>query len=249
MRTATVVLALLALLLGTLAGAQNDDRARQLLEGMVHADPWAGQTPETLEVVMVMTTFGAFAAEARTRTVIDYVGHRALIESELGGGMRSTIRLVDGRVTAVFAGEEVAMPPAMAALFDGMFDVPAAGFEVDDADVRYDGMRAYGDVVAGEQITLFGGLPALVPGIDAIAPELGGEIEVALLFDDAARVIAMVTSTADGPLLTVFDDPEAFLSGFASSHAYQLGPDGPELTMRILYESVRINEPIADGTF
>jgi len=240
-------MALLALLLGTIASAQSDERALQLLEGMQRADPFAGLTLEMLETVMVMVSHGAAESEIRMRTVIDYVGRRALIESDLGGGMRTSIRVVDGRVTMIVAGDEVALPPAMAALYDAIFDAASTAFDLADTEARYDGMRAYGNLVEGEQVTVRG---AALLGFDALAPELGGEIEVAYLFDDAGRVLASVGTTAEGPMLMLLDDPEDPGSlAWASWRGYLLTHDGPELTMSVRYELVRVNEPIADGTF
>ncbi|MFO8150479.1 MAG: hypothetical protein R6T93_09290 [Trueperaceae bacterium] len=247
--TVIVASAVVALLLTTFVSAQADDRALHLLEGMQRADPWAGETIETIEMVMVMVSHGAPAFESRTRTVVDYVGRRALIVSDLGDGTVTVVRVVDGQVSMSVAGEEIALPPGMAALYDAVFDAPATDLDPAASDARYDGMRAYGDLVEGEQVTVRGA--ALLPaGFDASITAFGPETEAALLFDAEGRLIATVVETVEGKLLGLVDDPdETATLGWSSWTGYWLRPDGPELAMTVRYETVRVNEPIADGTF
>lgn len=245
---ARLAAALLALLLAAFAGAQADERALHLLEGMQRADPWAGETIETVEMVVVMVSHGAPAFESRTRTVVDYVGRRALIVSDLGDGTVTVLRVVDGQVSMSVAGEEIALPPGMAALYDAVFDAPATDLDPAASGARYDGMRAYGDLVEGEQVTVRGA--ALLPAGFEAAGAFGEESEAALLFDAAGRLIATVVETVEGKLLGLVDDPdETATLGWSSWTGYWLRPDGPELAMSVRYDLLRVNQPIADGTF
>ena len=65
---------------GSEVGAEADERALQLLEGMQPTEPWASlavDTVETAEMIVVMVSHEMDDVETRTRSVFDYVGRRA----------------------------------------------------------------------------------------------------------------------------------------------------------------------------
>jgi hypothetical protein len=238
LRTAMLV-SLLALVAPLLASAQVDDRARVLLEGL---QPPAGETIDTLDQVMVMTLFvGGDEQTVRTRTVIDYPGERASIDTEIAPGMSATIVIQDGRGSMVMGGMRLPLPPAMGDAFDGIFDRDVDDMLGEGATASYDGVMSYGGLVEGQQVTVGGS--TVVAGVEAAD-------ETRMLFDAEGRLVAVVVDTGEGEMLTVFDEP---FKGNAvvgrSATMYLLRADGPERFATMAFEEVRINEPIAEGTF
>ena len=247
-RAGLAVATLLALLLAPLAAAQPDERALHLLQGLHGADPWAGETIETLEMVMVMVYVERGDVEARTRIVVDYVGRRALIEADLGDGLSTTTRVADGSVSMTVGDEEIPLPPGMAALFDTLFEPPASTFDPLDLDASYDGVRAYGGLVEGEQLTIRG--ESLLPGFGDVVPGTEGITDAAYVFDGEGRLLALVYELAGETMLTMYDEPlTPGVAAWPASTTYRLGPDGAERIMRMHFELVRVNEPIPEGTF
>lgn len=234
---ALVVLGLLISL--GFAFAQVDDRARELLEGL---QPPAGEVVDTVDQVMRMTIYqGGTEQEVRTRTIIDFVGERAAIETEMAPGMVATLVLVDGEVRMMMGGMALPMPAAMSDAFVGIFERNPDDLFAEGATASYDGMQAYGDLVEGEQVTLTG--PGLVAGVEQSDASR-------YLFDDQGRLLAVVVETGDGSMVTVFD--EAFMGSPAvgrSATMYLLGAEGEERFATMTFEQVRINEPIEEGTF
>jgi hypothetical protein len=224
-----------------LASAQVDDRARALLEGL---QPPAGETIETLDQVMTMTIYQGDdePTEVRTRTVVDYAGERAAIETEVGPGMVATMVLADGQARMVMNGMSLPLPAAMSGSFEGIFDRAPEDLLAEGATATYDGVQAYGDLLEGEQVTVTGA--SLVAGVD------GSDVS-RYVFDDEGRLAGMVVDTDEGTLVTVFDEP---FSGSPvvgrSATMYRLdGAGGAERFATMTFEDVRINEPIEDGTF
>lgn len=222
-----------------LAAAQVDDRARALLEGFQTP---TGEVVDTLDQVMVMTIFvGGDEQVVRTRTIIDYVGERAAIDTEVAPGMSARVIIVGGQARMEMAGMQLPMPPMMADAFDGIFERDTSGILEDGAVATYDGVQAYGGLVEGEQVTITG--PTPIAGIE-------GADETRMLFDPQGRLLAVVVETGEGLMLTVFDEP---FQGNAvvgrSATMYLLQPGGPERFATMTFEAIRINEPIEDGTF
>jgi hypothetical protein len=222
-----------------LAAAQVDDRARALLEGFQAP---AGEVVDTLDQVMIMTIFaGGEDQVVRTRTIIDYVGERAAIDTEIAPGMAARVIIRDGQARMEMAGMQLPMPAMMADAFDGIFERGTSGVLPEGATATYDGVQAYGGLVEGEQVTITGG--TAIAGIEDAD-------ETRMLFDPQGRLLAVVVETGEGLMLTVFDEP---FQGNAvvgrSATMYLLQPGGPERFATMVFEAVRINEPIEDGTF
>jgi hypothetical protein len=232
-------IALLLLLLAQAASAQIDDRARELLEGL---RPPAGEVVDTLDQVMNMTVYQGGAEQAvRTRTVIDFVGERAAIETEMAPGMVATMVMQDGAVSMVIGGMALPLPAEMAGSFDGIFDRSPEDLFAEGATATYDGMQSYGDLVKGEQVTFTG--PSLVAGVD------DGDAS-RYLFDEAGRLLAVVVETDEGTLITVFDEPFAGSAVVGrDATMYMLGANGAERFATMSFESVRINEPVDETLF
>jgi hypothetical protein len=239
-RHLTLTVLTLVLVGWQVAAAQVDDRARALLEGL---QPPAGETIDTLDQVMHMTVFaGGGEQEVRTRTIVDYVGERAAIETEVGPDMVATMVFSDGQARMVVGGMSLPLPPTMSDAFDGIFDRAPEDLLADGATATYDGVQAYGDLVEGEQVTVTGG--SLVAGVD------GSDVS-RYVFDDEGRLLAVVVDSDEGTLVTVFDEP---FTGSAvvgrSATMYRLDDAGGSERFAIMtFEDVRINEPIEDGTF
>jgi hypothetical protein len=234
----SVLITLCIALLVSVAAAQIDDRARELLEGI---QPAQGETVDTLQQVMVMTLHQQGDMEVRTRTVIDYVNERAAIETEISPGMVATIIVADGQVRMAMGGMSLPLPAAIGDEFADMFDAdpndPLAGIE----SATYDGVQSYGDLAEGEQVTVRGAVA--VAGVD--------DSEVArYLFDGQGRLVAVVVDTSDGVILSVFDEPVTGSTAVGSNATMYLETAGGyERFATMRFEQVLVNEPIPDGTF
>lgn len=251
MRSHLIVLALaalLALLLAPRATAQPDARALKLLQGLAAHDPLAGETIETLEMVMIMVLEDRGGVVTRTRNVVDVAGRRALMETDLGDGQRTTVRVADGSVRMHVGDEEIPLPQGMAAAFDSFFEPPTAAFDPLDLDATYDGVRAYAGLVEGEQVTVRN--HSLLLGMDDVVPESERITDAAYLFDAEGRLLAIVYEAAGETMLMLIDEPlTPGVAAWPATTTYRLGPDGPERVMRMRFELVRVNEPIPEGTF
>jgi|SRR6056297_169935 len=220
------------------AAAQIDDRARELLAGL---QPTTVETIETLDQTTVMTLDAQGGTEVRSRTVIDYAGRRARIDTEVAPGMSATIVVADGQMQMVVNGMTVPLPPEMGEQFGDVFagdpNDPLAGVE----SASFDGAVAYADVVSGDQVTVRG--DARVAGLDQ------GEA-TRFVFDEAGGLLAVVTESSEGTMAMVFDEP---LTGSPavgrSAVLYRLQGSDAERFATIRYEDVRINEPLADDLF
>ncbi|MBA2666547.1 MAG: hypothetical protein H0U69_05880 [Trueperaceae bacterium] len=233
------LLVLVALAALPFAFAQVDERARTLLEGL---QPASDMVVDTLDQVMVMT-IDAMGEEGtvRTRTIIDYVGERAAIDTELAPGMSARIIIMDGQARMSMSGMMMPLPAVMAETFDGIFDRDTSDMLADGATATYDGVRSYGGLVEGQQVTVSGSTP--FAGVEASE-------ESRLLFDGDGNLLAIVVDSSEGEMLMVFDEP---FRGNAvvgrSATMYWLRSDGPERFATMAFEDVRINEPIPEGTF
>jgi len=233
-----VAVAVLVAALASSAAAQIDERARVLLEGL---RPPAGEVIETLDQTMVMTLELEGGMEVRTRSIIDYVNERALIDTEIMPGMSMTIVVLDGQMQMRMGGMSLPLPPDLGADYADMFagdpNDPLEGAE----RASYDGIVSYAGLVSGQQVTVVGS--AQVAGLDAAD-------EARYLFDDQGRLLAVVAESDEGVLLFVFDEP---VTGSAvvghSATMYMLQGDEAERFATMRFEEVRINEPIDEGLF
>lgn len=244
--TKIALLRLTASLLLALAGsalAQIDARSQALLDGLTRAQQ--GDAVQTLDQTMVMTIYsGGSESVTSTRTVIDYANRRAVIFTDIGGGMMSRIVHVDGVTIMHMEGMPMAMPalPGMDDMFDTLFDPAQTLSDDPNATAVYDGQVSYGDIVSGQQVTY-----------TATYPQLGTNTEVVtrFIFDDSDEYIAQVMEGTDGSVtIMVFDPPTSDNPYVARGSAMYDFKDGVgTLTARTQYENVAVNEPLDEALF
>ena len=232
-----VVLSAVALS-GSLAFGQIDPQARALLEGL---QPTEVASIETLDQTTVMTIEVDGGSEVRSRTIIDYVGRRARIETEMAPGMGVVLVLVDGELQMIVAGMRVPVPPALGEQFGDLLDGdpndPFEGIE----RATFDGPVSYGGLVSGDQVTVVG--TAQVAGVE------GGD-ESRFVFAPDGGLVAVVSESSEGTVLMVFDDPVTGSTAVGRSGAlYRLDGDAAERFATLRFEDVRINEPVSDDLF
>ena len=237
-RSILALLASVVLAASSLGFAQIDDRARALLEGL---RPTEVEAIETLDQTTVTVVEAQGGTEVRSRTVLDYVNERARIDTEMAPGMTATVIISDGRLAMDVGGMRVPLPPALGEQFADVFasdpNDPFEGIE----SATYDGPVEYGGLVSGEQVTVVGA--AEVAGVD------GGE-ETRFVFAGDGGLLAVVSESAEGTILMVFDEPVTGSPAVGRSAAlYQLQGGAAERIATIRYEDVRINEPLSDDLF
>lgn len=234
-------LALIAALVAafvSFATAQVDERSRALLEGL---RPPAGEVIETLDQTMVMTLELEGGMEVRTRTVIDYVTERALIEAEVMPGMSVTIVVVDGQMSMRMGGMSLPMPPGMGEEFADVFAGDPNDPLAEVTSATFDGPVSYGNVVSGDQVS--------VRGMTQVAGADSAE-DARFVFDAQGRLLAVVSESDEGVFLAVFDEPVTGSPAVGSSATmYLLSGDEVERFATMRFESIRINEPIDESLF
>lgn len=231
----------LALLIGASgASAQIDDRARELLEGLhwgEHGDI------RSLDQTMIMTVqTGGTEQTLRTRSRVDYEQRRAAIDTEVAPGVAVRFVIANGQTRMLMGGMAMPIPPGMDDSFSGMFerdpDLLAEG-----VSASYDGFQAYGDLLAGHQVTVRNA--AGLPGAE-------GSQEQRLVFDDDGRLLGFVAEVPEaGLMVAVLDDPQ-LANPFVGSdmRTYLLQGDGTAPPfMRMRFEEARVNEPIDPAAF
>lgn len=221
------------------ASAQVDDRARALLEGLV---PPSGETVDTLQQTMVMTLHQQGDTQVRTRSIIDYAGRRAAIETEVAPGMVATVVIADGQIRMLMGGMALPLPGALAESFDDVFDRDPGDALPEGSTATFDGPIAYGDLLEGDQVTVRGA--SLVAGVEDAE-------ESRYVFDGGGRLLGVALETDEGLIVMVFDEPFTG-SGVVGRNAtmYLLDAAGTaELFATMAFEDVRVNEPIPEGTF
>lgn len=240
-RTVSVLTIALLLLAGA-ASAQVDDRARQLLEGL-NPD---GMTLDltSLDQTMTMTIYqDGGDLVTKTRIVVDYVGERAAMVSEVMG-MATTMVYKDGSTVLKMNGMAIPVPAGMDSAFDGVFDQTATANLLDDPDAvaTYDGQVSYGDVLSGQQVTYTGNFGIPGSGLDATT--------VRFVFDDSGRLLGQVVE-ADGMVIAyVFvGEPKVDGAMYYDAEMYELvgGTATPFASMR--YDAISVNQPIDESLF
>jgi hypothetical protein len=225
--------------LASLASAQIDDRARALLEGL---QPTEAEAIETLDQTTVVTVEAQGATEVRSRTLVDYVGKRARVDTEVAPGMSATILIVDGTLTMDVGGMRLPLPPELGEQFGDVFDSdpndPLAGIE----SATFDGPVSFADLVAGDQVTVVGATE--VAGLD-------GAAETRYVFADDGGLLAVATEGDGGAtVLMVFDQPLIGSPAVGrSATMYEVRDGQAQRVATIRYEDVRINEPIPEDAF
>jgi hypothetical protein len=232
---------LLALLLAAgLATAQIDDRARELLEGLQTGDQ---ADIRTLDQTMIATIYAHGTEQTvRTRTQVDYERRRAAIETEPAPGMSIRIVIVDGQTRVFMGGMTMPIPPGVDDAYGSIFEREPDLF-AEGVSATYDGFQAYGDLLAGHQVTVRNA--AVLPGVE-------GAQEQRLIFDDDGRLVGFVAEVAEvGVMVGVFDEPlqgNPFVGRDATMHL--LLHDGTtQPFMRMRFEDARVNEPIDPAAF
>ena len=236
--------ALLLALLTSFATAQIDDRSRELLEGLSAAAENFELT--TLDQTMVMTIppqDGQAEIVTRTRMAVDFENERAAFVTELAEGMATRMVHQNGQTVMHMAGMPMAMPvPApMATAFDSVFEPPTMNLlDQEGASATYDGVVAYGDVLEGHQVTFTGNFdPA----------GMSESSESKLIFDDAGNLIGMASDVSGDVVVMVYDDPFDPAQPLATRNMtmYELSGDDARLYATMVYEDVRVNEPLDEA--
>lgn len=243
-RISSVLLLALLALAGT-AFAQIDDRARELLEGLV--DEAAVTEVRTMEQVMTMH-LSAEDISTTTRTVIDFDNERAAIFTETMG-MEVVMLFVDGNMSMKMQGMTMPAMPGMEGTFDGMFDDVTYDSLLDYPDVSatYDGVVSYADVLSGHQVTYSGG-EVQAAGVGAEFDDSG---TVRFIFDDAGKLIGnVVTMDAATDLVSVLiGEPQLAGLPVFDTELYQVTGGSATLFATMNYEAISINEPIDETLF
>lgn len=222
--------------------AQIDPQARALLEGL---RPVEVDTIETLDQTTVTTVEAEGGTEFRSRTVIDYPGQRARIETEMAPGMSVVLVLTDGLLQMIVGGMRVPVPGELGEQFGGLLEGdpndPLAGIE----RATFDGPVAYGGLVEGDQVTIVGATQ--VAGVEDAE-------ETRYVFASDGGLLAVASpdgeSGGEGTILMVFDD--AFTGSTAvgrSGTLYRIVGEQVERVATTRFEDVRINEPVSDDLF
>ena len=225
--------------------AQIDAQSQALLDGLRDRLPAEQQELQTVDQTMVITsTIGGTDTVATNRTVIDFVNRRAVIFTDIGGGMVVRMVHVDGVTTMHMPGMPMALPVPgeMAGAFDSIFDAPQAYTDDPNARAVYDGDVSYGDVVSGRQVTY-----TTTHDVDGTASESTSR----LIFDAAGEYIASVIDGTDGADIIIVFGPasegQAYM--YRDSTMYEFKDGVGTVTATTKYESVAINEPLDEALF
>lgn len=236
----SLLLALVFVTLGGSALAQIDAQSQALLDGL--APPVELQTVDRTMVMTMYTDDGELVTS--TRSVIDYVNRRAVIFTDLGGGMVARMVHVDGTTTMRMEGMPMAMPvpPGMGDTFDTIFDQTATLSDDPNATAVYDGQVSYGDIVSGQQVTYTATYDLMGTPTETVSR---------FIFDSAGEYIATVTDGVDGGLsIMVYDEPAAdtvdVVRGFT---IYQFKDGVGTLFSRTSFENVSVNQPLDEALF
>jgi outer membrane lipoprotein-sorting protein len=232
-------------LLFTLAGsalAQIDAQSQALLDNLATQQ---GTDIETIDQTMVMTIYNAGdEIVSSTRTVIDYVNRRAVIFTDIGGGMLARMVHVDGETTMHMEGMPMAMPlpPGMDGAFATIFDPAGALSDDPNAKAVYDGQVSYGDILSGQQVTYTATYDVAGTPTETVSR---------FIFDADGQYIGTVVDGSDGSVtIMVFDPPTDgnFLAARGTT-MYDFKDGVATMTTRTTYENVSINEPLDEALF
>lgn len=209
-----------------------------MLEGLRPADV---EAIETLDQTIVTTVEAEGGTEVRSRTVIDYVGERARIETEVAPGMAAVLVLVDGQLDMIVGGMRVPVPATLGEQFGDVLagdpNDPLAEIE----SATFDGPVSYGELVSGDQVTVVG--TTQVAGVDE------GD-QTRYVFAPDGGLLAVVSEDDEATILMVFDEPFTGSTAVGRSGAlYRLQGEQVERIATMRFEDVRINEPVSDDLF
>lgn len=247
--------------------AQVDPRARVLLDGF--GESFAAQAqaqPETLETTDMTTCYtfyegGEAQSEMCVRQVMDFVNRRMYNETRSQfGDEPETFKLIykDGRATVKDSFSEIEgleLPKAQLAEMEGMFEQMfdriaggAAALPDDYERATYDGRVRYGNVLAGEKVTVTTALPVALPG-QSQSPS--GKLDVSYVFDRGLSVGAVFRDPQRGTILQVYTNPEDPVPyrRFVNSTTYTLKGKTPTLTGKIKVTRYRLNPKLNDALF
>lgn len=247
------------------ASAQVDPRARALLDGL--DESFAVQTqPETLEAtdITFCTTIyedGKAQPKMCIRQVMDFVNRRMYNETRSKFEDESySFKLIykDGRATykdSFLEAEgmaDVASPAAqlteIEGMFEQLFDQIAGGADAfPDGYERatYDGRVRYGDVLAGQKVTVTMASPVALPGSPS------GNLNLSYIFDAQGRTTGSVSKIPQGTLLQVYTDPEdpSPYHRFMNATTYTPKGQTPTLTGESKVTRYRLNPTLNDALF
>ncbi len=242
-RSLLTALTLVAATLVSLAAAQIDDRARTFLEGL---NQRFDTDVTTLDQTSIVTTYmpDGSTVSATIRTVIDYVQRRAATVTEVMPGMEAIMIVKDGQMTMKVPGMPMALPapPEAAESLEALFEPPAwPGFKDGDR-ATYDGQVAYGELLAGEQVSY------------TTKHVLDGEetdYTTRFVFGPDGAVLGYLVESPDvDPLLMVLDAPATggYLAGLDAS-LYLPDGGGWKLSATMEFLEYKVNEPIDESLF
>ena len=246
------------------ASAQIDPRARVLLDGF--GESFAAQAqPETLEAIDTTTCYtfyeeGKAQPEMCVRQVMDFVNRRMYNETRSQfGDEPETFKLIykDGRATVKDSFSEMAgleLPEAQIAEMEGMFEQvldqisgEANAFPDDYERATYDGRVRYGNVLAGEKVTVTMASPIALPGQSP-----SGKLNGGFVFDAQGRNVGSIfEDPQQGETLQVYTDPKDPVAyrRFMNSATYSLKGKTPTLTGKIKVARYRLNPTLNDALF
>lgn len=227
-----------ALVLASSAFGQVDGRALELLEGLLASA--STEVVDSLEQTMIVSLTEQ-GMEVRTRTYVDYVGRRALIETQSMGVAISFV-VTDAGVFVNMMGRQLPAPPGIAPDLSGIFERDVEALDLTDRTATYDGTVSYGSLVTGEQVTLSG--PSLVPyGSE-------GSETARYLFDGSGLLVAVVSESEGVTVLMVFDEPVDANPGVGRNGTiYDISGGGSAELGTVRFENVIVNGPAPDGVF
>lgn len=232
----------LVLAFASSALAQIDAQSQALLDGIATQQ---GPDIDTIDQTMVMTIYNAGDDEivTSTRSVIDYVSRRAVIFTDIGGGMLARMVHVDGVTTMHMEGMPMAMPlpPGMDGAFATIFDPAEALSDDPNAKAVYDGQVSYGDILSGQQVTYTATYDVAGTPTETVSR---------FIFDAGGQYIGSVFDGSDGSLtIMVFDPSDDDLLVGRGSTMYDFKDGVGTMTTRTTYENVSINQPLDEALF
>jgi len=152
----------LTLMLVSLSFGQIDPKAEPFLDFIAAQEPTASIHIRTADYTLCSTAYGSGVRETCTRTVMDFVNRRLIVETHADGDdTLDKMVYADGQAatTDSFSEEPTVLPKDQVAILERSLDYAADvvqnGGALPDSvlSATYDGVVTYGGVVSGVQIT------------------------------------------------------------------------------------------------
>lgn len=192
--------------------------------------------------------------ETCVRTALDFVEQRMLSRTRYGGETVMEIIYADGQVRMIdpIGGEPTVLPKGQAAVIKRIFrysaDLVRTGGALPEKILRatYDGVKSYGEVVRGEQLTAE--VMAASFTLGNVAPR---RTTMRFIFGDDKQLMPSPSDVAPQHLLYVLDNPtdpvptRRMLNG----SVYWLGDGKPVLSHTQRLARYRFNPKLSDKLF